>query len=195
MHLLGASYPTNLLLNVLMCLQSAQQLPKCPRKENLQACPDPNRTRILGGDVFCGTDQPAYGHTPVFVRLLKKQRLKQFVWGAWHFCTEVKCSSATQHHYIPPPVSGLSMALGDVDQYVCASCVFYYPDLFSALRQMPDRCARALPKKKRHASQPRLFSSVYLIGGISTCLHSSSVPFFRQMLRPQRGRACNWVVV
>lgn len=130
-----------------------------------------------------------------FFRPLKKQRLKQFVWGAWHFCTEVKCSSATQHHYIPPPVSGLSMALGYVDQYVCASCVFYYPDLFSALRQMPDRCARALPKKAPRVSARRLFRSVYLIGGISTCLHSSSVPFFRQMLRPQRGRACNWVVV
>lgn len=185
-HLLGASYPTNLLLNVPMCLQSAQQLPKCPRKENLQACPDPNRTRILGGDVFCGTGQPAYGHTPVFVTPLKKQRLKQSVWGAWHFCTEVKCSSATQHHYIPPPVSGLSMAL---------SCVFYYPDLFSDLRQMPDRCARALPKKAPRVAARRLFWSVYLIGRISMCLHSSLVPFFRQMLRPQRGRACNWVVV
>lgn len=185
MHLLGASYPTNLLLNVLMCSQSAQQLPKCPRKENLQACPDPNRTRILGGDVFCGTDQPAYGHTPVFVRLLKKQKLKQFVWGRVAFLHRGKVQ--LRHTTLLHPSTCLRTFHGAGG---CGSvCVCVLRVLLPRSIQCPAPDARQMrtgpSQKKRHASQPRLFWSVYLIGGISTCLHSSSVPFFRQMLRPQ----------
>lgn len=166
-HLLGASYPTNLLLNALMCLQSARQLQKCPGKEKLQACPDPNNTRVPGGNVLfvrltnqcLATRQFLFAHS-------KEKALSgrvAFLHG------EVQLHRTTMRlHTCARSFPRRRGGWGDLCVCVCVhACVLYYPDLFTALRQMPDRCAQPpqthTHTQKHQASQAHAFSGQFIL--------------------------------